>query len=126
MAIRGAKPKPSAIKRVTGNPGRRRLNEAEPQPTGRPSPPTPLSGRPLALWDAHVAPSWWLTAADSPTAFMWCLMFAEFEASGGDMLAARISQLRALGSALGFDPASRARLDTPPDRSNSDPAEGYF
>ena len=30
--MRGRKPKPTAIKRLTGNPGRRPLNDAEPQP----------------------------------------------------------------------------------------------
>lgn len=30
----GRKPKPTQIKMVTGNPGKRRLNEREPQPEG--------------------------------------------------------------------------------------------
>jgi phage terminase small subunit len=41
---------------------------------------------------------------------MWCNLQAELEAAPDRMLAARIGQLRALGSDLGFDPASRARL----------------
>lgn len=32
MATRGRKPKPSALKRAQGNPGKRRLNKAEPKP----------------------------------------------------------------------------------------------
>jgi P27 family predicted phage terminase small subunit len=33
MGLRGPAPKPTAIKRLEGNPGKRKLNEAEPQPT---------------------------------------------------------------------------------------------
>jgi P27 family predicted phage terminase small subunit len=32
MGLRGPAPKPTAIKRLEGNPGKRRLNEAEPKP----------------------------------------------------------------------------------------------
>lgn len=34
MGTRGRKPKPTAIKKLEGNPGKRRLNESEPQPAG--------------------------------------------------------------------------------------------
>ena len=34
MAIRGRKPKPTALKVLEGNPGRRPLNKKEPKPTG--------------------------------------------------------------------------------------------
>ena len=33
MGLRGPAPKPIAIKRLEGNPGKRKLNEAEPTPT---------------------------------------------------------------------------------------------
>src|SRR5262249_28256271 len=39
MATRGSKPKPTALKLITGNPGRRPLNHGEPQP---PAPETLL------------------------------------------------------------------------------------
>jgi len=35
MAQRGRKPKPTAIKRLEGNPGKRKLNENEPKPVKR-------------------------------------------------------------------------------------------
>ena len=119
----GPKPKATALKWVTGNPGKRRLNTEEPLPEGRPKPPVPLSGRPLALWRAYVSPAWWLSRADSPTAYMWVHLQAEFEASPTGMLAARIGQLRALAGCLGFDPGSRARFGTPPEK---DAADSYF
>lgn len=34
MGTRGPKPKPTTIKRKTGNPGKHRLNDQEPEPTG--------------------------------------------------------------------------------------------
>ena len=119
----GPKPKATMLKLVTGNPGKRRLNTAEPLPEGRPKPPVPLSGRPLALWRAYVSPAYWLSRTDSPTAFMWVHMQAEFEAGPDKMLAARIGQLRALAGCLGFDPGSRARFGTPPDK---DATSKYF
>lgn len=125
MAIRGRKPTATAVKLVTGNPGKRRLSNSEPAPKGRPSPPTPLRGRPLALWRRYVSRAWWLTDSDSPTAWLWVHLFAEAEQGVAEMTAARIAQLRSLGSELGFDPASRSRLaGTPPRGSN--PADRFF
>ena len=40
MAQRGRKPKPTAIKELEGNPGKRPLNEAEPKPAKK-APPCP-------------------------------------------------------------------------------------
>ena len=40
MAQRGRKPKPTAIKELEGNPGKRPLNEAEPKPEHK-APPCP-------------------------------------------------------------------------------------
>jgi P27 family predicted phage terminase small subunit len=42
--VRGRKPKPSHLRLITGNPGRRPINLHEPQPkTGRPTPPIALN-----------------------------------------------------------------------------------
>lgn len=125
MAVRGAKPRATAITVVLGNPGKRRLNSNEPHPDGKPSPPTPLRGRPLALWRRFVSRAWWLTATDSPKAWLWCHLHAEAEESVAKMTAARLGQLRALGSELGFDPASRSRL-AGPDPTMKSPADRYF
>lgn len=124
MAARGQKPKPTKLRLITGNPGKRALPVNEPLADGRPMPPAPLDGRAAALWAAYVQPAAWLAEADSPTAFMWCHLAAEFEADPGKMLAARIGQLRALASSLGFDPSSRARMGTP--AKSNDPADAYF
>ena len=110
MAVRGAKPKATVLKLVTGNPGKRALPSAEPEATGRPIKPTKLRGRAAQLWDEVVDVAWWLTAADGYKLHIWCALQAEFEKAPTKMVAARISQLRAAGSELGLDPASRARL----------------
>jgi hypothetical protein len=56
----------------------------------------------------------WLTWADSVKARMWCYMQAEFDADPEAMSAARIGQLRILGSELGMDSAGRQRIGTKP------------
>jgi len=48
---RGRKPKPSALKLVTGNPGHRAVNSAEPKPRpGLPTPPATLNEDALREW----------------------------------------------------------------------------
>jgi phage terminase small subunit len=42
------------------------------------------------------------------------------------MIAARIGQLRALGSELGLDPSSRTRLATGPELDPDDPVARYL
>ena len=52
MARRGPKPKPTILKILEGNPGRRPLNTAEPKPpSGLPPCPAALTGRSRELWD---------------------------------------------------------------------------
>lgn len=121
MATRGAKPKPTALRLVTGNPGKRPFNPLEPTPKGRPTPPVPMRGRPLALWRRYVSRAWWLTETDSHACWLWCQLAAEAEVDVAAMTAARIGQLRACASEIGFNPASRTRLAGPPPSSgNSD------
>ena len=51
MGKRGPRPEPTALKRAKGNPGRRRLDEAEPKPRVRmPSMPRWLSPKAKTIW----------------------------------------------------------------------------
>ena len=52
MATRGRKPKPTAIKVLEGNPGKRPLNKFEPAPEKK-APPCPewLNGEAKAEWE---------------------------------------------------------------------------
>jgi hypothetical protein len=128
MAQRGRKPTATVVKLVTGNPGRRPLPKGEPMPTGRLTPPTTLSGRPLALWRRYISKAWWLASPDGPKAWLWCQLQAQAENDPAAFTAAKIAQLRAIGSELGFDPGSRARLgaDKQPPGGRSDPADRFF
>ena len=51
MASRGRKPKPTAIKKLKGNPGCRPLNIAEPKPTGSPVCPDWLEDEAKSEWE---------------------------------------------------------------------------
>lgn len=126
MAIRGRKPTATVIRLATGNPGRRPIPMGEPVPNGAIERPAGLKGKPAALWDRFIARASWLTWADGPKALMWCHLQAEFERAPGKMVASRISQLRALGSELGLDPSSRARLGGSGRDKPQDPAERFF
>jgi P27 family predicted phage terminase small subunit len=53
---KGRKPKPSHLKLVAGNPGKRRINKSEPMPQrGRPSPPSHVSDKARETWGYVVA-----------------------------------------------------------------------
>src|SRR6185312_2686519 len=53
LGMRGRKPKPSALKLLAGNPGKRALNKREPRPRREiPSPPAHLSDGARTAWGA--------------------------------------------------------------------------
>lgn len=131
MAVRGRKPTATILKLVTGNPGKRALPDGEVLVSGTPQKPKHLRGRAATLWAEVSALCWWLGEADGYKLGMWCALQAEFERGSAKMLAARINALRALGSELGLDPASRARMGggktKPPNADEKpDPAKKYF
>lgn len=131
MAIRGVKPKPAYIKLVTGNPGHRPIVEdpatgADPAYDNGLEPPRRLTRRQQEFWDTYIRKAQWLTPFDVPRAFMWVHLHTEFERAPGKMIAGKIAQLRALGSELGLDPASRTRLATDTGQRAKDPAEAFF
>lgn len=127
MAIRGAKPTATVLKLITGNPGKRDLPKGEPVPVGQIEKPKRMPRAASVLWDRFIARAFWLTWADGPKALMWCHLQSEFEKSPTLMLSSRIAQLRALGSELGMDPASRARLGAKdPDGKQKDAAAKYL
>lgn len=126
MAIRGQKPKPNALKLVTGNPGKRPIDPAEVEVRESPLlPPKELTESEQRLWDRFIDSAWWLSDHDSAKAYMWVSLESEFEECPREMNSARIGQLRSLGSELGFDPSARARMPSG-EPKNNDPAEKYF
>ena len=126
MATRGQKPLATVVKIATGNRGRRPLPRGEQVAEGTPQKPPWLSRRAANLWDEVVAHAVWLKAPDAFKLHIWCALQAEFERAPTKMIAARIGQLRAVGSELGLDPSSRTRLATGPELDPDDPVARYL
>lgn len=141
MGKRGPKPKPTVLKIMAGNPGKRPLNAQESRPSSADlRPPDWLDDAAKAKWEA-LAPELsrlgLLTAADVDTFAAYCQAWAEFRAATmqiakeGRTTKARkgqrqyphpavaqqrtaIQAMRQLGSLFGLDPASRASFKQPP------------
>jgi hypothetical protein len=111
MANQGRPRKPTAlhILQNTSNSTRHADRVGEPVSGGRPVPPAPLDEREMELWNKFIATAFWLGEHDAPKAFLWAKLHAEFERDP-TMIAARITQLRSIGSELGLDPSSRSRM----------------
>lgn len=115
MGVRGPKPTATVVKLVTGNPGNRPLPKDEPLPKGslgkRPAYLTGLyEGRATALWNEALRLAWWLVEVDGFKLGVWCEMQAKYEKRPESRTPAFVAQLRAAGSELGLDPASRTRI----------------
>lgn len=85
MAKTGRPRTPTALKVITGNPGKRPLNDAEPQPTATPPKcPTWLSASAKKKWK-ELAPELsrmgLLTIVDGDVLASYCQAWAEFEAA---------------------------------------------
>jgi phage terminase small subunit len=121
--------KPTALKIIQGNPGKRPLNQHEPKPASGCAKPKFLKGRAARIWDEY-APELErigiLTAVDGHLFAAWCTLAAELEVQAGKMSAPRIAQMRMLAAAFGLDPSSRARLVVKPDETAEDPAARYL
>lgn len=136
MGARGPQPKPTAIKRLTGNPSRRRIAPDEPKPRPGLAVPALVAATQAAAeeWKRAVEamPPGFFTAADAPVLTVYCLAWVMFQkainqvaldgmTSKGSMdqtiahpmlsVARQQSEiiLRASGQ-LGMSPAARVRL----------------
>lgn len=127
MAIRGARPKPVALKAVTGNPGKRDLPGAGDYEVRREplEAPESLTDEQRKLWSRYIDTAWWLTEHDATAAYIWVCLQAEFQQDPAGMTAARISNLRSAASEIGLGPSARARLALE-GAGKQDPADGFF
>jgi P27 family predicted phage terminase small subunit len=146
---RGRKAKPTNLKLIQGNPGKRKLNDAEPSVDALqevPAAPGWLSERGMEAWD-HLA-SWLvgskiLTATDLHNLEAFCSAYGRWRdaeelyakegavvtgATGGPVknpaatvINESLKQMAMFGSALGLDPASRVRLAVPGGGDDSNP-----
>ena len=141
----GPPPKPTELKRMNGNPGRKPLNESEPKPT-------PASQVKL------VVPAWlpqegkkefrrlvkacaaqpWITEVDRNVLAAYCFAWSEFvelaknviQNGHSDVLGKRrpesislfssMDKLMHLGASLGFSPAERSRIILPKVNTDSE------
>jgi phage terminase small subunit len=120
MALRGPKPKPSALKLIAGNPGKRPMNAAEPafEPAGTPAPDW-LSDEAQAVWE-RVAPclevNGLLTKPDVDALATYCDVvgqYVEARRRGESPPMTVVTQIRQLASEFGFTPAARSRVAAP-------------
>lgn len=82
MGQRGPAPKPTALKRLQGNPGKRALNESEPRPAATlPRCPTHLQGEARAEWKRvarALHESGLLTQVDRAALAIYCQAWARW------------------------------------------------
>ena len=147
MAKPGTKPQPTHLKMVRGNPGKRKLNDQEPQPDMEmPQPPPMLSAEALTQWEV-VAPQLHqmgvLTMIDASALEMYCVAYGNWYAAQekikefGPLVMARsgylqqspymqiankaFEQMRAMLPEFGMTPSSRSGLKTGETSNNKNP-----
>ena len=127
--MRGNPPVPTLVKIATGNRGRQALPKGEPMPEGDPVMPSWVEGRAAELWVELTGMCFWLKRPDSYKLALWCMRTAQLE----DPLIRQTwtnverTEWRAMGSELGLDPISRARMGMVKRGTKAeDPAKKYF
>lgn len=134
--MQGRKPKPTAIKILAGNPGKRALNHAEPKPrVVLPRPPEHLSDEEKAKWKLTVKelyPLGLITTIDKDALAMYCVIFVRWlkaekmvrekgeiiKTAAGNIIQnpylsianRALEQLNKLGAEFGMTPSSRSRV----------------
>jgi phage terminase small subunit len=109
----GRPPKPTALKILQGNPGKRQLPKNEPIPPAGEVVRPRMGKRAAGVWDRYapmVEEMGLLTPVDVPAFAMLCALIAEAEFKPRDMPANRIARMEALFGQFGMTPSSRARL----------------
>lgn len=134
--MQGRKPKPTAVKLLEGNPGKRALNRAEPKPrVVMPRPPEHLSDEEKIKWKAAVKelyPLGLITTIDKDALAMYCVIFIRWlkaekmvrekgeiiKTAAGNIIQnpylsianRALDQLNKLGAEFGMTPSSRSRV----------------
>lgn len=153
MGMRGPAPKPTALKRLEGNPGRRPLNEREPQPArgARPSAPKWLSEAARAEWrrvvrDLHDTGV--LTTIDLAVLEGYCVSYARWRAAESVLATSpevvesdkgnlymnpwlgvgrtALRDMLRFAQELGMTPSARSRLQVEREQTEDDLATALF
>lgn len=129
MAIRGQRPKPLALRVITGNAGHRPLPTDAPVMAEKGEKPAFLRGRASVIWDIH-APildkAGVLASADVYSLAAWCQLSALVEKGAHKMPSQQLAQWRALSNEFGLTPSARARLKVDKPGQKEDPAARFF
>ena len=126
----GRRPKPTSLKLVTGNPGKRALPEegAEPTPpAGDIVAPAFLKKRALELWNEYqptLSAMGTLTVADVHMLAEWCQLTVKMERNR--TTASERAQRRMIGTELGIGAAARAKIGAGGKKPKQDPADEFF
>lgn len=147
---RGAKPKPTKLKIVAGNPGGRKLNMNEPQVSGTPECPKGLTAAARKEWARvvdYLAKNGIVGSVDSVGLAAYCQSYSRWlqaekmidkegividgpqglKKHPAVTVANEASKLmRSFASEYGLTPASRSRINAKPEESVKDEAERYF
>jgi P27 family predicted phage terminase small subunit len=152
MGKRGPAPKPTALRLIEGNRGKRPLNKSEPKPTPvRPTRPEWMLPEAKREWN-RVVPELermgLLTAVDRAALAAYCQAYARavqaeavlrksgisfvtpngYEQQRPEVAIARAEwqMVRAFASEFGFTPAARTRISVGKREETSDPMEAYL
>lgn len=126
---RGPPPKPTALKILEGNPGRRPLPEDEPTPEGHAEPPGWMRPAARKIWDEYAPKLDYLgvlTDIDAEAFAQWCTLASMFRRKPVDMPASKLARMDSLAQQFGLTPSSRTRIKVTPKKPNESPAEKYF
>lgn len=114
--MRGDKPKPTALKLLAGNPGKRALNDREPDSGALDlTPPAELSAEAVTHWNRLVpmlAKTGVLKQSDRDILTLFCEAYVAHLAAvrAGKINVGLLGQLRQMLGEMGMTPATRSRI----------------
>ena len=148
----GRRPKPTALKELQGNPGKRAINRNEPKPTGVPRCPSHLDSEAKKEWariSKELVAIGLLTSVDRAALAAYCSSYSRWAAAEeqiqkfGTVIKSpksgypvqnpyvgvantALDHMRKFGVEFGMTPASRTRLQVEPQSGQTDPFEAFM
>lgn len=147
----GRRPKPTALKEIQGNPGKRPLNKNEPKPKGTPTCPSHLDPEGKKEWrriSKELSAIGLLTSVDRAALAAYCAAYSRWaeaeqkiqqhglvvKAPSGypiqnpyvGIANTAMDHLRKFATEFGLTPASRTRLSVEPQKTDTDPFAAFM
>lgn len=148
----GRRPKPTALKELQGNPGKRPLNKREPKPTGSPTCPSHLDNNAKKEWkriSKELIAIGLLTSVDRAALAAYCSAYSRWIAAEesiqkfGTVIKSpksgypvqnpyvsvantALDHMRKFAVEFGLTPASRTRLQVEPQSGHEDPFTAFM